>query len=324
MAVLKFQDKDMFEFSGNTKSHMPFVAHGDAPNFEPKAFCCLQIGGKWKLHHFDGTTWQRIDTGLPEEATECSPTAELSNGKWIISFIAGGYEADRRFYLYKIDGIGNVPQKAIAADVGYIWKNRIVYGGRNGGLFISDERGIKKLSFGNVEYLYRVSYNPNNPNDLLISGQDKDDKIFSWICNITARTLQCLCNDNEPAYKAALFNGVCYYAKRGNSSEDRQIIQAQNLVKTPLNFADTVKIESLENSPSNLQMLQNFTKASFKWAKSGFKIADAETLANRKAVCDTCPYWYAKARMGLGKCIKCGCSSAKLKLASEKCPIGKW
>lgn len=30
------------------------------------------------------------------------------------------------------------------------------------------------------------------------------------------------------------------------------------------------------------------------------------------------------AGMGLGKCLKCGCSSAKLKLASEECPIGKW
>ncbi len=314
----------MFEFEENIKNHMPFVAYGEYPMFEPKAFCCLQIGGKWKLHHFDGTTWQGIDTGLPEDATECSPTAELSNGKWIISFIAGGYEADRHFYLYKIDGIGSAPQKVVNADVGYIWKNRIVYGGRNGGLFISDGNGIKKLSFANVEYFYRVSYNPNNPNDLLISGQDKDGKIFSWICNITAKTLESLYDGEESAYKAAIFNGTCFYAKRGGDFEDRKIVEATNLIKTPLNFDDIVKVESLENSPTNLQMLQNFTKASFKWAKSGFKIADAETLANRKFICDVCPYWYAKARMGLGKCLKCGCTSAKLNFVSEKCPIGKW
>ena len=57
---------------------------------------------------------------------------------------------------------------------------------------------------------------------------------------------------------------------------------------------------------------------------AGFKIADDETLAKRQAICDTCQYWKASARLGMGKCLKCGCSLAKLKLASEECPIGKW
>ena len=71
-------------------------------------------------------------------------------------------------------------------------------------------------------------------------------------------------------------------------------------------------------------MLQNFTNATFRWASAGFKIADDETLAKRQAICDTCQYWKASARLGMGKCLKCGCSLAKLKLASEKCPIEKW
>jgi len=73
-----------------------------------------------------------------------------------------------------------------------------------------------------------------------------------------------------------------------------------------------------------LKMLQNFTSATFRWASAGFKIADDETLAKRQAFCDTCQYWKASARLGMGKCLKYGCSLAKLKLASEECPIGKW
>jgi len=69
-----------------------------------------------------------------------------------------------------------------------------------------------------------------------------------------------------------------------------------------------------------LKMLQNFTSATFHWASAGFKITDDETLAKRQAFCDTCQYWKASARLGMGKCLKCGCSLAKLKLASEKMP----
>lgn len=41
----------MFEFDKGINSHMPFVAHVETPELAPKAFCCLKIGGKWKLHH---------------------------------------------------------------------------------------------------------------------------------------------------------------------------------------------------------------------------------------------------------------------------------
>ena len=31
---------------------MPFVAHGNAPDFAPKAFCCLKVGGKFAGYSF--------------------------------------------------------------------------------------------------------------------------------------------------------------------------------------------------------------------------------------------------------------------------------
>ena len=304
---------------------MPFIAHGKAPEFKPKAFCCLWINNKWKLHHLENDEWKRINTGLPEDATECSPTAEYVDGKWRFSFIAGGHESDRRFYLYKIDGIGNVPEKVVSADVGFVFKNRIVYGGRSGGLYIVNGELMQKLTFPDVEYLYRVSYNPDNPSEWLISGQTKSGEIFSRICNVFAGTLQSLCVNGKPAYKAALFNGRCFYAERGeNGFEDRCIAETTNFTRTDLEFEKSAILETLDTLPTTFQMVQKFTKATYNWAKSGFKLADEAELARRKSICNNCKFWYPTARMGLGKCLKCGCSSAKLKLASEKCPIGKW
>ena len=77
----------------------------------------------------------------------------------------------------------------VAAYVGFVFKNRIVYGGRSGGLYIVSGGSIQKLTFPDVEYLYRVSYNPDNPSEWLISGQTKTGGIFSCVCNVFAGTL---------------------------------------------------------------------------------------------------------------------------------------
>ena len=93
---------------------MPFVAYGSSPEFKAEQFCCLQVGGKWKLHHFDGENWKRINTWLPNDSTECSPTAEFIDGKWQISFIAGGATPERKFRLYKIADLKIRNQKLFA------------------------------------------------------------------------------------------------------------------------------------------------------------------------------------------------------------------
>lgn len=61
------------------------------------------------------------------------------------------------------------------------------------------------------------------------------------------------------------------------------------------------------------------------WAASGFKTVSKETLKSRLDTCSTCPLWDPTAFGGTGRCTKCGCSTqAKLRLAHEKCPEGKW
>lgn len=49
--------------------------------------------------------------------------------------------------------------------------------------------------------------------------------------------------------------------------------------------------------------------------------ADSETAATRQALCDTCD-WMEPKRM---VCTACGCgTSAKVALAAQRCPKGRW
>ena len=206
-------------------------------------------------------------------------------------------------------------------------------------LYLKSKQHLRKDSFNDIRYLgNRLSrakpelvernfseLSASECEEWLNAGQTKSGGIFSRVCNVFAETEQSLCVNGKPAYKAALFSGKCFYAERGeNGFEDRHIVMAQNLRISELLYDDIVGNSQEANSPSMLKMLQNFTSATFRWASAGFKIADDETLAKRQAICDTCQYWKASARLGMGKCLKCGCTSLKLKFDTEKCPTGKW
>jgi len=65
-------------------------------------------------------------------------------------------------------------------------------------------------------------------------------------------------------------------------------------------------------------LITKFGKSMLKWAKQGFPVVDKATLDKRLEICNGCEYWN-----GLG-CKKCNCTAAKLGLATESCPIGKW
>ena len=140
------------------------------------------------------------------------------------------------------------------------------------------------------------------------------------------KTAGSLCINGKPAYKAAFFGNTLFYAERGDSDgfEERHIASSDSYEKALLNFDEVVSVETEKPTQGTIELLKHFTKATIRFAKSGFKIADTETLAIRKAICDKCEFWDSTAFFGRGKCRKCGCSSAKLRLASEKCPIGKW
>jgi len=70
-------------------------------------------------------------------------------------------------------------------------------------------------------------------------------------------------------------------------------------------------------TPTIVSMANHFSKAMVKWAKKGFKCVSKEEYMKRRNICHECT--------PNGRCPHCGCSLwAKVALATEKCPEGKW
>jgi hypothetical protein len=77
--------------------------------------------------------------------------------------------------------------------------------------------------------------------------------------------------------------------------------------------------------PTMGEMIKSATKSAALWASRGFQHADEETLKIRMDACSKCEFWDSQALRGTGRCMKCGCSTwAKLRMDTERCPIGKW
>lgn len=222
----------MFDFDAGVESHMPFAAPDPANGFAPRQFCCMKIGGYWKVHQFRNGVWQRVNTGLPDDMTECGPVAECVDGVWHLTFIAGGSERSRLYKLYHIGGLdeGDLPVVVTAASSGFIMKSRLVYAPRSGPISVEEPGKTMTITILDAEYIYRLSYDPFHSGVLLVSGQCFNGDIFSRLYDMMRGELYELEADGDPAYKAALWKERCYYAKRvGANFEDRRIVEAGTL-----------------------------------------------------------------------------------------------
>lgn len=98
---------------------------------------------------------------------------------------------------------------------------------------------------------------------------------------------------------------------------------------TPGYCVDTGPAPS-ESKLSLLTMAANFARSMATWAREGFPLVSYATFRERYLTCSgdethpRCPHFRQWNSFGLTKCGACGCFSVKLKLATEKCPRGKW
>ena len=93
---------------------------------------------------------------------------------------------------------------------------------------------------------------------------------------------------------------------------------------TPRPENEILRAISLTTPPLTSQ-IPSALHAAHRFARSGFATTPPEALATREATCRACPEWDATALNATGRCRKCGCSTwAKLRIATERCPIGKW
>lgn len=124
-----------------------------------------------------------------------------------------------------------------------------------------------------------------------------------------------------------------YWKRRLNRGDLRDlhlyrhfVIKAREIDPLPdLPPLPTPEPSALPPEPSVSTMAATFGKSMVNWAMNGFKTVTEEQLKTRMDVCRSCPLWDPGAFAHTGRCLKCGCSTqAKLRLAHEKCPEGKW
>jgi len=84
-------------------------------------------------------------------------------------------------------------------------------------------------------------------------------------------------------------------------------------------------ITKIDLAQRRAQMIARFGHAAHRFARAGFASTPPEILATREATCRACLEWDATALNATGRCRKCGCSTwAKLRMATGRCPLGKW
>lgn len=93
-------------------------------------------------------------------------------------------------------------------------------------------------------------------------------------------------------------------------------------LRNPHNVTDT---PSEAQTPNIGGMVASAGKSLTTWAGSGFSTSSKDEIDARLSLCKACEFWDSAALNGTGRCLKCGCSTwAKIRMASEKCPIDKW
>jgi len=92
----------------------------------------------------------------------------------------------------------------------------------------------------------------------------------------------------------------------------------------PAGPQDATPKEKIKTPPLTTMMASMMQSAS-SWAAKGMRHTSEDILKTRLEACHSCEFWNPQGFKGTGRCMKCGCSTwAKLRMATEKCPIGKW
>lgn len=80
------------------------------------------------------------------------------------------------------------------------------------------------------------------------------------------------------------------------------------------------QIKSFSGGPPLASQVASFAGAIWDWSLAGFPVVDEATLQARSGQCAICPRWDARQQ----RCMECGCGELKHRMATERCPLGRW
>lgn len=220
-------------------AHMPFL---NSNAIGVSRFLCARASSNtaWKIHaERDGLF--RIQTGVPDDVTECAPTFYDDNDRIRVSFIAGASQnlpAYRAYRLY----CGILADNWTLADVRPIETTAAGFVSAVGVAYIRQHQDRMRVHLRTPDALaiieaagrvYRVSYAPDHPRRLLLSGAVNKAE-YSIEYDIDTDQQQAVICDGGPAYKFATLGDVVQYARRvGPGFEDREIVTAQTVERIP-------------------------------------------------------------------------------------------
>ena len=214
----------MFDFDREkyAKTHMPFATYDDGIRRE---FGCVMIRDKWKIHELVDGEWKRITTGLPEDATECSPFAWYNaDGSFHLTFVGGASVFSLPFKLYEMSFANGEVHEIVRASVGYHWKNTTVHGDGSNEFDAESDGERRHFTLKGVSYIYRIIPDARNSRTILASCQLENEEIHTYAIDEFTGECNELMADGQPTYKPCLLDGTCAYAvKCGEDFEDREI-----------------------------------------------------------------------------------------------------
>jgi hypothetical protein len=187
----------------------------------------------WKLYvSINDEEPKRIETGLPEQNVECSPTAWQDEAGWHLSFI--GQDAKDVYRLYRMDGETlqqlSQPISIRRARTGFIYKDRLAVGEIQDVVHIHDNNGDHNIEIPGT-FLYRVSYRADDPNKILISGDwiHEDEEPFTIEYDLELDTQRYIeietdTGESSGAYKPTIYGDEILFAERtGKLFEHRKV-----------------------------------------------------------------------------------------------------
>ena len=152
-----------------------------------------------------------------------------------------------------------------------------------------------------ADYLVRILYGRN----LSDFGFNEPFMIEASIATLTVTE-----NDSELTSNVAPVESIVEMFKQTNVAQEKLKAMRESIARI--------------KSPGIMEMTKNAMGAARRFVNGGFALTPESEYAHRKEICSSCEYWDSTVRMGMGKCLKCGCTSIKLRFATEKCPLHKW
>lgn len=195
---------------------------------------------RWKVWSLVNGKDRRLETGLPDDTTECSPTCWSTRHMVHVTFIAGGGKKDPLYKLYRMDGPTleslNLAYPIQCTRTGFVRGSRMVYADPLNIIHIRQTGRDMDLEIPGA-IIYRVTYRADQSDILLISGQwHLEGDVFSIEYDIISGEHAILECDGRPAYKCSVYKDKVFYADcTGPGFESRHIREAKTINRIPIN-----------------------------------------------------------------------------------------